>query len=120
MVRKNVRAVIRNGEKLFLIRNEGRDYWTLPGGEIESGERLKEALKRELKEELGWEIEVGKRLGEWKWERDEVKNEEVWFEVGVGEMKEEGGEERVKEAGWKKEGEVKVKPENLWEEMKKL
>lgn len=39
------------------VRNE-RGCWEMPGGKVEFGERLQEAVKREIKEEFGVEIEV--------------------------------------------------------------
>jgi mutator protein MutT len=39
-------------------RNE-RGLWEFPGGSVEFGERLADALRREIREEFGVEIQVG-------------------------------------------------------------
>ena len=62
-----VAAVIRDrrGRILLARRTEGRDLaglWEFPGGKCEAGETAEEALRRELREELGIEIEIGTRL----------------------------------------------------------
>ncbi len=55
------------GGKIFLSRrgqnskNE-RGLWEFPGGAVEFGERMADALKREMAEEYGIEIEVGALL----------------------------------------------------------
>lgn len=48
----------RRGEK---ARNE-RGLWECPGGSVEFGETLAAALRREMREEYGIEIEVGELL----------------------------------------------------------
>ena len=45
-----------------LLRH-GEKFYRLPGGEIEFGEKAAEALQREIKEEIGVEISVDKKLG---------------------------------------------------------
>ena len=44
-----------------------RGYFEFPGGKTEKGESAEEALRRELREELGVEIELGELLpGQWE------------------------------------------------------
>jgi 8-oxo-dGTP diphosphatase len=55
-------AILRDGECLVAQRGPGMsfsDKWELPGGKVEPGERPREALRREVKEELGIDVEVG-------------------------------------------------------------
>jgi|YNPBryantNP2012_1023418.scaffolds.fasta_scaffold00024_8 ADP-ribose pyrophosphatase YjhB (NUDIX family) len=61
-----VAMCIRNGTKVLLIRRNkepGKGRWSLPGGAVELGEDLRDALKREMREELGIEVEIEGLLG---------------------------------------------------------
>lgn len=57
-MRKAVRGIITNNNQLLVIeRNKfGKIYYTLPGGGIEIGETPEIALRREIKEETGFDI----------------------------------------------------------------
>lgn len=60
-----VAAVIRDGDKIFATQRgygEFKDGWEFPGGKMEEGETPKQALVREIKEELDTIIEVGELL----------------------------------------------------------
>jgi len=53
--RIRVSALLRWNDRILLCRQEkpGKEYWLLPGGGVDGGETLTEALRRELGEELG-------------------------------------------------------------------
>jgi len=53
--RLRVAGLLRWNGRVLLCRQEkpGKEYWLLPGGGVEAGETLMEALVRELDEELG-------------------------------------------------------------------
>lgn len=67
-IRVGTGAVIINDEGKVLLGKRGKEVrehvgmWETPGGGVEFGETMREALKREMMEELGVEVEVGEML----------------------------------------------------------
>jgi ADP-ribose pyrophosphatase YjhB (NUDIX family) len=60
-----VGAVMFEGDKVVLVRRgqpplDGQ--WTLPGGMVEVGETIEQALIREVEEETGWIVRVVKQV----------------------------------------------------------
>lgn len=48
-------------ENILMVKNKKGDsssYWSLPGGAVEEGETLEDAVIRETKEECGFDIEI--------------------------------------------------------------
>ena len=58
-----VAALIRRGAHVLLSQRRADQslplYWEFPGGKIEPGESAEQALRREIREELGCEVKVG-------------------------------------------------------------
>ena len=65
--------IVRGGEVFATQRGYGQwqGWWEFPGGKIELGESQRYALKREIREELNAEIEVGELLETVEWDYPE-------------------------------------------------
>ncbi|GAB1429646.1 8-oxo-dGTP diphosphatase MutT [Ignavibacteria bacterium] len=64
-IRVAVGVLERNGEILLCRRSKSARYalkWEFPGGKVETGETSEEAVRRELREELGIEARIGNSL----------------------------------------------------------
>jgi mutator protein MutT len=56
-IQKSAGVLIRD-RKFLITRSRGKSFFVAPGGKVEPGETLTEALKRELKEELQIDIDT--------------------------------------------------------------
>jgi ADP-ribose pyrophosphatase YjhB (NUDIX family) len=52
-----------SGRKVLLTRRTDNGRWCLPGGWMEAGESVAEACAREVREETGLEVQVGRLIG---------------------------------------------------------
>lgn len=60
-------VIEKNGSVLICQRKAGSRYslkWEFPGGKVERGEELRDALARELREELAIEARIGDLIAE--------------------------------------------------------
>ncbi len=86
-IRPSVSAVIfdRRGRLLLQQRSDG-GQWGLPGGSIEIGESVTDALRREVREETGLQVAVRRLIGVYSEpERQVVRYPDgnVWHYVNV-------------------------------------
>jgi ADP-ribose pyrophosphatase YjhB (NUDIX family) len=65
-VRLSVSAVVRPADgtgRILLMRRSDNGLWGLPGGYVEPGESVVDATAREVREETGWRVRVGRLVG---------------------------------------------------------
>lgn len=53
----SIKGIVIDNGQVWLRKNE-RDEWELPGGKLDKGEQPTETVIRELREELGFNVEV--------------------------------------------------------------
>ena len=90
---QRVRSIIMDNNKVLTIKRTKKNevYFVFPGGGVEKGEELKEALKRECIEELGVEIKIVKKFASERFDRGAIKQMEHFYiceiisgEIGTG------------------------------------
>ena len=62
-IRPGVAAVIFTNDRVLLQRRDDTGHWGLPGGAVEPGESVRQALIREVREETGLEVEPLRLIG---------------------------------------------------------
>ena len=86
-----VAAIIEKEGKYFATQRgygDFKDGWEFPGGKIEEGETPKEALVREIKEELETEISVGELIDtiEYDYPTFHLSMDCFWAEIVSGNL----------------------------------
>jgi len=57
-----VAGLIVRDNKLLIMQDQGQPYYYVPGGRIKMNEKSEDAVKREIREELGIEVNVNRML----------------------------------------------------------
>jgi ADP-ribose pyrophosphatase YjhB (NUDIX family) len=77
--------LVREGTLLLAAHRgllpEGATFWSPPGGGWLFGESVREALRREFKEETGLAVQVSRLLHLHEFQQDELQALEIFFEV---------------------------------------
>ena len=72
------------GRTLLLHRNNGRHkQWEIPGGKIDAGETAEQAAVREVKEELGIDIDIQEKVGDAGFVMGGKKYHYTWFSAVI-------------------------------------
>jgi ADP-ribose pyrophosphatase YjhB (NUDIX family) len=59
----DVRGAVIADDRILMVRERSTQRWTLPGGYVDVGESLSEAVEREVREETGLEVRARKIAG---------------------------------------------------------
>jgi 8-oxo-dGTP diphosphatase len=82
-----VAGVIERDGKILITRRRAGTHlaglWEFPGGKPNPGERLDDALRREIAEELGAEVSVGPTLETVEWRYPDRAVRLIFFRCGI-------------------------------------
>ena len=84
------------GNVLLVQQTAGKQLWSLPGGKARSGEALKQALRRELKEEIGLTVVSAKVID--LFDRPQRSGLAVLFQATLRKGRLKLGEKEIKNA----------------------
>lgn len=82
---RGAKIVLTYQDQVLLIRHTyGPYYWTFPGGKIEKDEEPEQAVRREVKEELGINLDKVVSTGSFTLDSNDFKHDEIftfWAEL---------------------------------------
>lgn len=94
----SVSALVYRGREILLMRRSDNGFWSLPGGFVEIGESVSEAALREVLEETGFTVELGRLVGVYSDPKTQVVDygrKKKVRQDGTSEDGGEGGDRRI-------------------------
>jgi len=85
-IRPSVSAIVLHAGKILLQQRADNREWGLPGGSVEIGETVADAVVREVREETGYEVAVGRLVGVYsdpRWQIVRYPDGRVWHYVNL-------------------------------------
>lgn len=87
-LRRAVRAIVFDDGRVALIRVGKHGYYMLPGGGVDEDEEAKASLMREVAEELGCTVRIGKLVGAVetyidRWQQRQIDNCYIVYKIGT-------------------------------------
>jgi 8-oxo-dGTP diphosphatase len=88
-----VAGIVQRGDSILICQRRRADsyglQWEFPGGKVEPGEQLPDALRRELEEELAIQVEVGAEVFRLRHHYPDRHVEVVFFAIAnfIGEIR---------------------------------
>lgn len=121
-IKPAVKALIERDGKFLALKTETSDseYWVLPGGKVEYGEKAEEALEREIEEEISCSAEIGETVGMYHFFTGEDNSGDqvvlTAFKASIGEqeidLSDNPADEKITEFEWLEADEFMEKTEN--------
>lgn len=81
LYRISLKCLIKNNDgKILVVKESGREFWDLPGGGVEYGEGILSAVARELKEEVGNDVDEIQFINPILFKNSESESEQKIYE----------------------------------------
>lgn len=77
-----IKGLVFNDQSQLMLIEEEDGRWDLPGGRIEQGEQILQALAREVQEEMGVEVTVLDQHPYWAWTEHMQKTNQWMVRLG--------------------------------------